>query len=384
MKSTNKKNSKYHVLVDEELIGFLPKILEPLEIIPFKGRLLERSMIGGAEVLVVRSVTQVTQKLLDQSDLKLVCSATSGLDHIDQRYLKNSNIKLVNAPGSNAIAVVEYVIFLILMYSKLIAISFKKIRVGVIGYGEIGTRLTRILESLGVQVLINDPPKNMKSGLDRNHFPLEELVKECDCLSIHVPLNRRGRFPTENLINNELLAQLKDKVLIINSSRGGIIDEDSLSLMLDRKSGLKVALDCWKNEPNIDASLVGKVWLATPHIAGSTVESKYRAVGKILPSIFNHYGLKNRKINSNIETKISESITKTSNNEIEELINAVFPLNNLSKKLKSIAEFCPTELLMMEFDSLRKSAATRRELSYYEFASNLLLINRITELSRQI
>ena len=133
MKSIYQKNSNYHVLVDEELIGFFPKILEPLEIIPFKGRLLKSAMIGRAEVLVVRSVTQVSQKLLEQSDLKLVCSATSGLDHIDQSYLKNSNIKLVNAPGSNAIAVVEYVIFLILMYSKHIATSFKKIRVGVIG-----------------------------------------------------------------------------------------------------------------------------------------------------------------------------------------------------------------------------------------------------------
>ena len=170
VKLAQSSDGSHNLLVDEELVRFFPNLEKPLCIVPFKGRLLSSHMLKESEVLVVRSVTSVCEELLDGSRIKLVCSTTSGLDHIDKEYLRRSNIELTNAPGANAIAVVEYVIFTILLYSLDTGKPFQNLKIGVIGHGEIGSRLTKLLEELGLHVLVNDPPKKIPKVKQRAFF----------------------------------------------------------------------------------------------------------------------------------------------------------------------------------------------------------------------
>ena len=179
VKLAQSPDGSHNILVDEELVKFFPSLEEPLCIVPFKGRLLSSHMLKESEVLVVRSVTSVCEELLDGSKIKLVCSTTSGLDHIDKEFLKSSNIELVNAPGANAIAVVEYIIFTILLYSLDVGKPFENFKIGVIGYGEIGSRLTKLLEELGLHVLVNDPPKKKIPKVKQRTF-----FFRTDCLRV--------------------------------------------------------------------------------------------------------------------------------------------------------------------------------------------------------
>ena len=369
-----------NILIDEELVKFFPRLEKSLTIVPFKGRFLGGRMLKESEVLVVRSVTPVCRKLLDGSRIKLVCSTTSGLDHIDREYLESSNIELINAPGSNAIAVVEYIIFTILLYSQDIGKPFKNLKIGVVGYGEIGSRLTQLLEKLGLQVLVNDPPKKKYHGFKREHFSLGKLVAECDCLTVHVPLVDKTEYPTRNLLDYQLLKDIKDEALIINSSRGNIIKESDLFTLLEKKPGIKVALDCWIDEPKIDALLARKIWLPTPHIAGATLESKIRAVQKVIPAIYDYFGLRSSELISDPK-KLFEKPEKIPDYlDLKKDIDNIMPLISVSKQFKKKSIQNLSKLLPEEFDNLRKSTLGRREISNYCFSENHVVLNKIKKI----
>ncbi len=373
-----------NILVDEELLKFFPKLGKSLTIKPFKGRSLCDRILKDTEVLVIRSVTPISRELLNGSRIKLVCSATSGVDHIDRKYLKRSNIKLINAPGSNAIAVVEYIIFTILLYSQDIGKPLENFKVGVVGYGEIGSRLTQLLEKLGVQVLVNDPPKNKNHELNREHFSLQKIVAECDCLTVHVPLVDKSEYPTTNLFDYEILKDIKNEALIINSSRGNIIKESDLFTLLEKKSSVKVALDCWINEPTINAILARKIWLSTPHIAGATLESKMRAVQKIIPAIYSYFGLSKNDLISDTEKFFEKIDIKTDGLDLNKGTDTILPLMSISKQLKKKSEQNLSMLPPEEFDNLRKSVSGRRELANYSLPENHVFLNKVKKLLIEI
>ena len=380
VKLASAQDVSHRILVDEELVKFFPSLENSLCIVPFKGRLLRSHMLKDSEVLVVRSVTSVCEELLDRSRIKLVCTTTSGTDHIDKEYLKRSNIELVSAPGANAIAVVEYIIFTILLYSLDIGKPIKNLKVGVIGYGEIGSRLTQLLEELGLYVLVNDPPKKKHHELNREHFSIRQLVSECDCLTVHVPLNEKTEYPTVNLLDYELLKEIKDEALIINSSRGNIVKESDLFRLLNKKPAVKVALDCWINEPAIDACLAREIWLSTPHIAGATLESKTRAVQKIMPAIYNYFGIANNKIGSDRQIMSDKIEKKIVDLEFKKIINTVLPLISINEKFQRKLNQNLSIMLPEEFDNLRDCAQGRRELAYYSFSQDQVVFNKIKKL----
>ena len=384
VKLAQSSDGSHDLLVDEELVRFFPNLEKPLCIVPFKGRILSNQMLKESEVLVVRSVTSVCEELLDGSRIKLVCSTTSGLDHIDKEYLRRSNIELTSAPGANAIAVVEYVIFTILLYSLDTGKPFQNLKIGVIGHGEIGSRLTKLLEELGLHVLVNDPPKKKFQKLNREHFSLEQLVSECDCLTVHVPLDNDTEHPTINLLDYELLKGIKDEALIINSSRGNILKESDLFVLLKEKPAVKVALDCWTNEPKIDTYLARKIWQSTPHIAGATLESKIRAVQKIMPAINNYFGVSNNDIVSNKKNNIDKIEIETIDLDFKKIIDVVLPLKSISENLKKKSRQNIFKLLPEYFDELRTSSLGRRELSYYRFSGKQVVLNKIKRLLTEI
>ena len=199
-----------------------------------------------------------------------------------------------------------------------------------------------------------------------------------------MPLHNETEYPTINLLDYELLKGIKDEALIINSSRGNILKESDLLVLLKKKPAVKVALDCWINEPKIDASLARKIWQSTPHIAGATLESKIRAVQKIMPAINNYFGVANNDIVSNKKNNLDKIEIKTIDLDFKKIVDVVLPLKNISENFKRKSKQNISKLLPEDFDDLRTSSLGRRELSYYRFSENQVVLNKIKRLLTEI
>jgi len=246
------------------------------------GREIDRQAIQGAEILLVRSVTQVNQSLLEGSSVRFVGSATAGTDHIDLEYLNNNNIQFAYAPGCNAEAVVQYTLS---VFSRLKP-QWLESKVGIVGCGNVGGRLYQKLVALGVDCRVYDP------FLSQSQIPdlvsLKEVL-DCDIISLHTPLTTEGEFPTHYLFNQQVLNSLKPNTLLINAGRGAVIDNNALINRIKQSDGLQVALDVWESEPQINAELLDLVSLATPHIAGYSDEGKIRGTSMLYEALCSLY-----------------------------------------------------------------------------------------------
>lgn len=243
------------------------------------GRSIDEATVNNADVLLVRSVTQVDESLLKNSKINFVGSATSGIDHIDTDYLKKSNISFVHAPGSNARSVAEYALSSLLATAEFNNFDLTKKTVGIIGCGQVGSRVKRFLESLGVQCLLNDPPLAEQSSTE-SYVGLERIL-EADIITIHVPLTTEGKYPTSKLVDKSFLARLKADVVLMNTSRGEVVDEAALLAFKESNLEATLILDVWCNEPEININLLEQTFIGTPHIAGYSYDGKLKAT-KIL------------------------------------------------------------------------------------------------------
>lgn len=249
--------------------------------------------LQGAQALLVRSNQPVDAALLAQSQLRFVGTATAGTDHIDLNYLKTRQIGFSHAPGCNATAVAQWVIASLLKhYGSFEALAPKQL--GIIGLGEVGSRLRSLGLQLGLKVRASDPPKQ-RTGREGPWCPLEELLETSDIVSLHVPLTFEGPDATWRLLGQKELARLRRKTVLINSARGGIIDEEALRGMVDQLDGL--ILDCWEGEPNLDAQLLKCCTQASPHVAGYSLEAKIKGTAQVQAALAGHFGLKTPTLN---------------------------------------------------------------------------------------
>lgn len=261
----------------------------------FKGigllRLLDSREIDAAavkqcDVLIVRYVTRVDQRLLAGSTVKFVGTVSAGTDHIDLGYLKQRKIAFSAAPGSNAESVAEYVMAAMLCLHRRGRINLSDATLGIIGVGNVGNLVAQKAKALGMTVLLNDPPKRRATG-DKSFKPLWALMK-CDILTIHTPLTFKGRYKTAGMFDRVRLARLKRGTIVINSARGGIVREDQLKKCL-ASGRLGAVLDVWENEPNVDAELAMLADIATPHVAGLSQEARLAAVSMIHKAACSHF-----------------------------------------------------------------------------------------------
>ncbi|WP_442915390.1 4-phosphoerythronate dehydrogenase [Marinobacter sp. OP 3.4] len=239
------------------------------------GRTLGRDQLMEADVLLVRSVTRVDASLLAGTSVRFVGTATIGTDHVDTDWLAEQGIAFTPAPGCNATSVVQYVLSvlsLFLLHRQ--QPSFDGLTVGVVGAGNVGGALVRCLQALGVTVRVSDPPLQAQGG----ELPFASLdeVLQCDVISLHTPLTRGGPHATAHLLDEDRLSRLHGNQLLINSGRGPVIDNQALLRRLDEPDAPTVVLDVWENEPEPPPALVDRCWLATPHIAGYSLEGKSR------------------------------------------------------------------------------------------------------------
>jgi len=341
--------------------------LGKVEILP--GRKIDRKSLTDAEALIVRSITKVNEELLRGTPVKFVGTATIGTDHIDTDYLASEGIAFADAKGCNADAVTEYIFAAIfdLLCSKKMDLQDNKLTLGIVGTGNIGSRAAKIAETMGINVLKNDPPLQRISG-GNDFVPLEEIF-ESDIITFHVPLNMEGEDKTFHLMDAGRLSRLKKNCILINSSRGSVVENSSLKKLL-RERQFTAVLDVWEKEPSIDTGLLENIEIGTPHIAGYSFEGKLNGTRMICSALAEFLKVPNRK-----EEWLSSAPDVKDNIIIfDESLNLADSINYIFKKVYNIrrddAELRkilnqPLGQHGFYFDLLRKQYPLRRELSNY-------------------
>lgn len=252
------------------------------EIRRYPGRSIDAACVKDADVLLVRSVTQVDRRLLEGSQVRFVGTCTIGTDHLDLDYFAQAGIHWSSAPGCNARGVVDYVLGSLLTLAELDGAKLSERVYGVVGAGQVGERLVRVLHGLGWKVLVCDPPRQAREGGD--FVSLDTLLQTCDAISLHTPLQRDGEYPTWHLLGADQLARLRPGTWLINASRGPVVDNQALrELLLDRED-VHAVLDVWEGEPQVSLDLADLCTLATPHIAGYSLDGKQRGTAQIYQS----------------------------------------------------------------------------------------------------
>lgn len=251
------------------------------------GRDITPEVVVGADALVVRSITPVNEALLAAGRVRFVGTATIGFDHVDLSYLQRNGIGFASAPGSNANSAAEYVIAALLEVGRRHGIRLEGRSIGVIGVGNVGSRVAAKCEALGMRVLRNDPPLQRQTS-DPKYVPIEALY-ECDFITMHTPLTYEGVDRTFHLAGEQFFSALKPGAVFVNAARGAVADSAALKRARDAGRLQAVVLDVWENEPDIDPEMLGRVEIATPHIAGYSLDGKIAGLIMIYKSLCRHF-----------------------------------------------------------------------------------------------
>jgi len=263
-------------IVADENIPYVQEAFGTLgDVTTLPGRKIDPASVKEAEILLVRSITSVDASLLEATGVRFVGTATIGTDHVDEEYLRSRRVAFASAPGSNANSVAEYVVAALLTLAGRWNVQLAGKTIGVIGVGNCGSRVVKKAESLGMKVLLNDPPLQRQTG-DEKYCPIEELF-DADILTLHVPLTYEGVDATYHLVDEAFLKNLRPGALLVNTSRGGVVDGYALKAALNSRKIGGAVLDVWENEPNIDLELLDRVDIGTPHIAGYSFDGKVNA-----------------------------------------------------------------------------------------------------------
>jgi erythronate-4-phosphate dehydrogenase len=324
------------------------------------GRSIDQSSVKNTDVLLVRSVTQVDESLLKNSKIWFVGSATSGIDHIDTDYLKKTNISFVHAPGSNARSVAEYVLSSLLATAEFNNFDLTKKTVGIIGCGQVGSRVKRFLESLGVQCLLNDPPL-AEQGTTESYVGLERVL-EADIITVHVPLTIDGKYPTSKLVDKSFLDRLKADVVLINTSRGEVIDESVLLSFKETNPESTLILDVWCNEPGININLLQQTFIGTPHIAGYSYDGKLKATKMLAEALLAQ--TKNMPDIAQVLTPepVTDTIEYNDDTAVQLAVMQTYDIRSDAIALRELISM-PSGERGVYFDSLRKNYPIRREFT---------------------
>ncbi len=360
-------------IVADENIPLVEEFFAELgSVVRVAGRDMHPEMLKDANLLLVRSVTEVNQSLLQGSSVEYVGSATIGADHIDLDYLGQNGIGFSNAPGCNADSVVDYVLSALLNLAAETGVSVEQRNIGIIGVGNVGRRLQQRLQAMGCTVLLNDPPRAEQDGAEDFHS-LDQLIQQCDTFCLHTPLTKGGAYPSYHLFDDARLAKLRHGSWLINAGRGGAIDNNALSKQLQRRRDLQVVLDVWEDEPHINTGLAQKVRWGTPHIAGYSVEGRSRGTEMIYQSVCDYL---KRPVDQALSGLLPEpmltslELSKQADDVARRLANLVYDLREDHQRLAQMIDQSQQSgidnSLGQGFDLLRKTYPPRREFSSLE------------------
>jgi len=328
-------------IVIDDKIPYIRKAIAELgvEAVYIKGADISAEDVKDADAMIIRTRTRCDANLLRDSSVKLIVTATIGFDHIDTKYLKEKGIAWTNCPGCNASSVRQYIESTFLLLERDFNLYISRSTIGIVGCGHVGSLIKELAERMGMRVIVNDPLIN-----NPEFITLEDIEREADIISFHVPMVTDGYYPTYHLADKEFFSKLDRTPYIINTSRGAVVDNQALKAALSQGYIRQAIIDTWENEPNIDLDLLNKVYIGTPHIAGYSADGKVNADNMAIEALCNFFHLhKPKRI---FPPELPQPIAYTGSPL--ELYN---PLND-SEKLKA----CPEK-----FEFFRGNYPLRRE-----------------------
>jgi len=278
-------------IVADDKIPFLRGALEGVAKVTYlPGAEISSVDLQDTDALITRTRTKCDRELLEGTKVRFIASATIGFDHIDTEYCRSKGIAWTNAPGCNSSSVRQYIVSTLLYLAKHRNLDLSKLTLGVIGVGHVVSKVTKAAASMGMKVILNDPPRQRTEG--QNDFvELDVLLRESDIISLHVPLNRGGEDNTHQMVNREFIRLAKPGAVLINTSRGAVVDETALLEGIRDHKFSDVVLDVFNNEPGINLELLNTITLGTPHIAGYSLDGKANGTTMSVRSISQFYML---------------------------------------------------------------------------------------------
>ena len=261
------------------------------EVIYAPGKDFTPELVRDADALIVRTRTHCNRDLLEGSRVRFIATATIGFDHIDTEYCKQAGIEWTNAPGCNSASVAQYIQSSLLVWKSVRNKRLDELTIGIIGVGNVGSKVAKVAQDFGMRVLLNDLPREEKEGAER-FSSLEKITEECDIITFHVPLYKEGKYKTFHLADDVFFQSLKRKPVIINTSRGEVIQTDALLKALNSRMISDTIIDVWEHEPEINRDLLEKAFIGTPHIAGYSADGKANATRMSLDAICKFFQIK--------------------------------------------------------------------------------------------
>ncbi len=336
------------------------------------GRKITNELLKDADILIVRSITRVDENLLKGTKVKFVGTATIGTDHIDKNFLMQNRIEFTDAAGCNSYAVTEYVLTSIFKIFTANKISMKNKSIGIVGVGNIGSKVAKVSRALGFKVILNDPPLQRKTG--SNEFSSLEETLSADIITFHVPLNKTGTDKTYHLLDEQNMDLIKNGALLINSSRGPVVNNETLLNRLKTRRDLFTVLDVWENEPAINHELLEMVNFATPHIAGYSLEGKVNGTVMVHDKLCKFLNKEGRW--EPVYPKVPDNIIELEDplleeNTLNKIFDNIYDIEKDSELLKSSLTLSEEERPPY-FDRLRKEYPLRREFNNYIIKANNL------------
>ncbi len=254
------------------------------------GNQFTREAIKEKDALIVRTVTHFGEEILSGTKVKLICSATIGFDHIDTAWCDSHGVAWRTAPGCNAASVEQYVTASLLFLADKHRFDLKEKTIGIVGVGNVGSKVAAACKKIGMKVLLNDPPREETEG-STEFTDIETIQREADIITFHTPLTKSGKYQTFHLANELFLSAVAKRPFIINAARGGVTDNQALKKAMNMGYISGVVMDCWENEPNIDSELLQLADIATPHIAGYSADGKWTATKMSLENLNKFFNL---------------------------------------------------------------------------------------------
>jgi erythronate-4-phosphate dehydrogenase len=332
------------------------------EVIVVPGRSISRDMLLDASLLLVRSITNVDRALLNDTAIKFVATATIGVDHIDIPYLKSNSIGFASAPGSNAQSVAEYVGTALAHLSHTLGFELGKKVLGIIGVGNVGSRVVKVAQALGMACLLNDPPKQRATN-GGGYVSLDEVLEKSDIVTLHVPLIESGIDKTAHMVNDDFINKMKPGAILINTSRGKVVDEQAVRNNRAKLSAL--VLDVWAHEPSISCETLDLATIATPHIAGYSFDGKVRGTEMIYEAACDFFR-KEKTWNGQAHVGVKPETTidvRTSAAPVLHALREAYPIISDDRRLRRIKD---EQNRGAYFDALRKNYPRRLEFRHFE------------------
>ena len=345
------------VIIDDK-IPYIKGALEPFaEVLYLPGKDTTPAVVKEADALITRTRTICNESLLKGSKVSFIATATIGFDHIDTAYCEQSGITWTNAPGCNAKSVEQYIASVLFVMAERKGWTLAGKTLGVVGVGQVGSKVARLGSILGMKVLLNDPPRARNEG-EKNFHDLERILTDSDIITLHPTLEKEGPDKTFHLLDASFFAKLRKPIFLINTARGAIVETAALKQALANGQVIDCALDCWENEPSIDQELLERSLIATPHIAGYSSDGKANATRTVLEQLNQFFHLNLPRITPDLPVPESPvlKVPRNSRDKIASaLLHAYDPMIDTTALKKTPANF----------DTLRSKYVLRREYKAY-------------------